>query len=511
MEAATTLKNQGNVLMSEGRVSEAEHLYRKAIQLDPNFMAAHYNLGNSLRFQNRFKEALSAYETALHLAPDDYDICMNLGATLIDLGRATNALETFSRAKKLVPSAAEPLVNMGLALERLGRFDEAIEHYRKAILLKPDFAAAHNNLGNALQGQGNLDMAAEHYRKAILLKPNFAEAHNNLGNALQEQGQLEAAIERFKHALSLNPNFADAHYNLGNAYKILLQFTEAETSYRNALKVKPRNLKTLTNLGGLYMEAGHPDKALACFQQVVKLDPNNAAASHLIASITGANTEHAPSQYVAELFDGFAKSFDANLLNDLAYQAPRKLVALITEFAQPSAKKWDVLDLGCGTGLAGAAILPYAQKLVGVDLSEGMLAKAEAKNLYQRLEKSDLLVMMKNETSLSYDVIVAADVFVYIGRLDEILEEAKRLLRPGGILAFSVEAMDALLNEEYSSTDEKNFQLNKSGRYAHSSNYLDQITHENKFKKHKFMLDSIRLEKSVPVQGWYVVLENIAP
>ena len=505
-ETPTSLKNHGNTLLNEGRISEAENLYRRAIKLDPGFMAAHYNLGNALRIQGRFEEALAAYETALKLAPGDYEIYMNIGATLIELGRVADALQAFSRANELMPSAAEPLVNMGLACERLGHiedspmnFEAAVEHYHKALLVKPDFAEAHNNLGLALQSQGNFDAAVESYQKALSINPGFADAYNNLGNVLQLQGKLDAAVENFQRALSLKPGFADAHYNLGNARKDLRQFAEAEASYRNALMINPSHVKALNSLGGLQMETGHPNEALACFQQAAQLDPENGIASHFIASITGINPECAPSQYIVELFDGFANEFEPSLV-ELNYDAPEKLVTLITGRAKPSTEKWDVLDLGCGTGLVGSAIAPYARQLVGVDLSAGMLAKAKDKKLYQRLEKLELLAMMKGEMASSYDVIIAADVFIYIGRLDNVLEEIKRLLRPGGVLAFSVEALDTLSNEDGAKNDERDYQLNHTGRYSHSSSYINRMVDTIGFKKHGLTLDNIRVEKGEPVQ-----------
>ena len=537
-ETPASLKNHGNILLNEGRVSEAELLYRKATALDPGFMPAHYNLGNALRLQGRFEEALAAYETALRLVPGDYEICMNIGATLLDLGRAADALQAFSHANELMPGAAEPLVNMGLACERLGqmekaltsgnrsqeagsagtinygslnpalqaqnKFEVAVEYYNKALMIKPDLVVAHNNLGFALQSQGKFDEALESFRHALSLNPDFAETHNNLGNALQSQGRFEEAVESFRHALSFNRDFVDAHYNLGNAYKDLKRFEESEASYRKALAINPEHVNALNSLGGLLMECERPNEAMDCFQQVVRLDPNNAAAAHLIASMTGIDSASAPSQYVAELFDGFASNFEAILVENLNYEIPKKLVALITDFAKPVAEKWDVLDLGCGTGLVGPAIAPYTRQLVGVDLSAGMLAKAQEKRLYQRLERSELLAMMKGEKASSYDVIIAADVFVYIGRLDEIMVEINRLLRPGGTLAFSVEAMEALSNEE----GIKDYQLNQTGRYAHSSGYIARMALVNGFKKHSLTPSTIRLEKGKPVQGWVALMEN---
>lgn len=201
-ETPVSLKNHGNILLNNGRVSEAEQLYRRAIGLDPGFMPAHYNLGNALRTQGRFEEALAAYESALKLAPDDYEICMNMGATLIDLGRAADALQAFSHANELMPGAAEPLVNMGVAYGQLGQLEKSMasgnrshqtqydlnveaEYYNKALLIKPDLVVAHNYIGHVLRNQVKLDAAIESYRKALLLKPDYAEAYTSLLLAIQ--------------------------------------------------------------------------------------------------------------------------------------------------------------------------------------------------------------------------------------------------------------------------------------------------------------------------------------
>ena len=156
----------------------------------------------------------------------------------------------------------------------------------------------------------------------------------------------------------------------------------------------------------------------------------------------------------------------------------------------------------------GAAIHPHARKLVGVDLSARMLTKAGERSLYQRLEKSDLLTMMKNEAASSYDLIVAADVFVYIGKLDEIVGEGARLLRPGaGLLAFSVEALESSPNGG-DDTNNSGYKLNANGRYAHSSAYLRELARTHGFSVSALARNSVRLEKGKPVEGWFALLER---
>ena len=183
------------------------------------------------------------------------------------------------------------------------------------------------------------------------------------------------------------------------------------------------------------------------------------------------------------------------------------LVGLIKDFYTSATDKWDVLYLGCGTGLVGSTIYPYARQLVGVDLSTKMLAKAKERNLYQRLESADLLSMMKGELISSYDVIVAADVFVYIGKLDEIMQEGARLLRPGGVFAFSVEAMESL-SHGVSNTDDGEYILNPTGRYAHSSNYIDKLARTHGFTISSLTRNKMRLEAGKPVDGHYAIFKR---
>ena len=120
-------------------------------------------------------------------------------------------------------------------------------------------------------------------------------------------------------------------------------------------------------------------------------------------------------------------------------------------------------------------LAPHARQLVGVDLSAKMLEKARARNLYDRLEQLDLLTMMQGEGAASYDVLFAADVFVYLGKLDELVEQARRLLRPSGLFAFSVESLDALAGDAAALPDRRDYKLNVTARYAHSMAYLTRM------------------------------------
>ena len=167
-----------------------------------------------------------------------------------------------------------------------------------------------------------------------------------------------------------------------------------------------------------------------------------------------------------------------------------------------------MLDLGCGTGLAGLEISPYARRLVGVDLSAKMLARAHLRNIYHRLEHSDLLLMMQGEESSSYDVVIAADVFVYLGVLDDIVSEVKRLLRPGGFFIFTVEALEALSCDVIGLENKPEYKLNQSGRYAHSAIYLEKLSSTNGFSSLSLISIPVRLEKGLPITAWAAVWKS---
>ncbi len=224
-----------------------------------------------------------------------------------------------------------------------------------------------------------------------------------------------------------------------------------------------------------------------------------------MSSLTAQNPERPPESYVTNLFDNHAPRFDTHLVETLKYRVPQALVDIARKHAEPKGG-WDVLDLGCGTGLVGAAFAPFARQLVGVDLSARMLEKARERNLYFRLEHQDLLSMMKREAASSYDIITAADVFIYLGELSDIVREAARLLRTGGLLVFSVEAIEETPPENTAAESPRDYRLLASGRYAHSADYVRRLARDNRFGNVEISAADIRLERGAPVRGWLAML-----
>ncbi len=370
-------------------------------------------------------------------------------------------------------------------------------------------SAEYKSLGDACLKAGAVDDAVRHYRKALAIDPKFAQAHNVLGDAFREQGKLVEAARSYRAALEIAPDLAEAHYGLGVTLLERADAQNAAVYFQNALRLKPDFARAHNAHGCALLVSGRQTEALACFQKAISLDPDDGMAAHLMASLTGSNPERAPDQYIEKLFDGFANTFDAHL-RSLKYETPKHLLALIAQVSAPAPGKWNVLDLGCGTGLAGLEIAPYASQLIGVDLSAKMLQKARARNHYHRLEHSDLLTMMKNEAASIYDLVIATDTFIYLGKLDEIAREACRLLRAGGLFAFSVEALESLPDYESAQGDSPGYRLQPSPscRYAHSSPYLSKLAADHDLMIHHLKMEHLRVSYGDPVNGYLVVMER---
>lgn len=400
---------------------------------------------------------------------------------------------------------------LGAAYKQMGRTADALAPMQKAVALSPSDDMALSNLGATLQELGHLGESEAIYRQALQINPDNAKAHYNLSITLMKLGRLEEAEACCRRSLKIDPLYAEAHQNLGNILYELSRPAEAEDSFRRALQLKPDYAEAHSHLGITLQTLGRPDEALSHFQQLAILMPDNTAAQHHIAMLTGKNTERAPIQYVESLFDGYADNFDKHLVQNLKYDIPEKLVSLIMRNFSSPLKKWSVLDLGCGTGLTGAAIVPFTKQLVGVDLSSKMLEKAHARNIYQRLEQSDLLAMMRLEQNASYDLIIATDVFVYLGKLDEVICETRRLLRPGGIFAFSIEVMEPKKNDKDTPDIQPDYQLRKTGRYAQTAQYLSTLATAYHFKIKEEQNVPIRTDHGKPVNGQISVWESTLP
>lgn len=439
--------------------TEAEQLAQKLTQEFPNHSFGWKVLGAIFNQTGRLSESLLPLKKSVELSTRDAEAHSNLANTLKALGRLNEAETSYRRALALKPSSAEVHYNLANVLTALDRTIDAEAHYRHAIAFKPDFFKGYYNLGNALRSQGRLIEAEANYRQAVALKPDSADAHNNLAGTLGDLGRLDEAEANYRQAIALNPNLAKAHFNLGNTVKKLGRLDEAEASFR----------------------------------KTIALEPDNGQAAHMLAALTGEATSASPLDFVEELFDDYAATFDSSLVGKLGYQTP-KIIADMMKQHYRCDTLGSVLDLGCGTGLFGVEIADVSARIDGVDISEKMLKKARGKGVYNRLIKQDIVAYLSTE-SLDFDCFVATDVFVYMGDLSEVFQLIKSRNRSSGQLAFSTEHIKG-----------DGYTLQRSGRYAHSKAYIETLCYANRYQLQHFETQDLRKENNNYLSGGLYLL-----
>src|SRR3954454_10479382 len=316
----------------------------------------------------------------------------------------------------------EALHFLGVLEHQRGRGDAAIPLIEKSVELEPDRPDWYSNLGIVLQDRLRLDEAIVAYRRAIALQPDHANAHNNLGVLLRAQDKPAEAEAAYREAIRINAEHIDAYTNLGILLNGQKRTYEAVMCFCKVITLRPQHPEARRLLALAHCALGELDKAIELFDAWLKEEPDSAVARHMLAACSGKDVpSRASDAFVESTFDSFAASFDAKLAK-LQYRAPNLVAAMLAAGEPDPSKSFDVLDAGCGTGLCGPLIAPYARRLVGVDLSAKMLEQVSGRG-YDELVKAELTAYLRQVPD-TFDLIVAADTLVYFGALDEALAAA---------------------------------------------------------------------------------------
>jgi len=390
------------------------------------------------------------------------------------------------------PNHPDALHFSGVLAHQRGRSDDAVALIERSLELEPERADWCSNLGIVLQDRLRLAEATAAYRRAIALDPTHANAHSNLGVVLRAQGDIAEAEAAYRDAIRIDPEHCDAYHNLGVLLNAQRRPREAAVCFSRVITLRPKHPDARRLLALAHCTLGEVDEAVAIFEEWLEDDPDNPVALHMLAACSGRDVPaRASDAFVETTFDSFAASFDAKLAR-LSYRAPALVLEMLKQSGVAPSKSLDVLDAGCGTGLCGGLVAPYARRLLGVDLSERMLAQAAERNVYDELVKGELTAYLA-ESGVAFDLIVSADTLVYFGALDEVAGAARRALRPGGRLIFTVEELLA-------EADERGYSLGSSGRYRHARTYVEDVLTAANLRP-EIVSAELRLEAGEPVAG----------
>jgi len=292
------------------------------------------------------------------------------------------------------------------------------------------------------------------------------------------------------HATSGNL-IADRRYEWARGLIDDADFAGAASLLTQVLELAPGYAAALFALGDAQERLGDRAAAIAAFERALAADPGDAHGATLrLARLRGAPPAAMPKIYLQSLYDGYAPAFETSLVGKLGYCGPELLLDAVSRAYGPKRTNFaSVLDIGCGTGLTGAAFRPFAKHMTGVDLSPGMLAKARGKGIYDRLDEGDAVSFLRDEAA-RYDLIVAADVFIYIHDIAELVAAAARVLAPGGLMAFTAETHDG-----------DGVVLRDTLRYAQSPTHVREATSAAGLCLVSLDSAPARSEKGVPVPG----------
>ena len=351
---------------------------------------------------------------------------------------------------------ARDFFTQGLAHYEAGRYAQAERSFAASVALLPGRISTLTNLGAARLKLGKPQEAADVLEEVLAQEPDNVEALGHRATALAELGHLPQALACVERVLALAPA-------LGHAWSLR---------------------------GRLLSDLGRRHEAVAAFDEAIARGADPELNRYYRAALTGRDLPvTAPRHYVQSLFDTYAEGFDEHLLQVLHYQAPQVLAQGLRRLGRRFAS---ALDLGCGTGLCGPLVRPLAETLHGVDLSAAMVERSAAAGAYDQVVQADIAGYLQ-DTAQRYDLVLAADVFIYVGALEAVFAGVARVMEPGGVFCFSVERAaqgDAPV-------------LRDSLRYAHSRAYIEALAAQSGFEVDAVAEHAIRENQRVPIPGLY--------
>lgn len=448
-----TLNNLATIYIKEQAYDQAAMLLLKALSLQPNYADAYFNLSlcNLPLYQKRYCALL-------------------IKAVSLNHHRAPQAL--------------------ALYYEQNNELDKAKQYYQKSLSIIKDHALSHHGLARVLLALGEDEKAIEHFISAQKIDPTIPHLMENIATYYHVKGMHVNAIEYWSKAPRTAENTLDIQYNIGVSYHYANRHQEALEYFMSILDKDPNHRNAHMNIAAIALQNNHPKQAISHYEQALKQDPDNPEIGFILSALkqNTASIDEAPSAYVANLFDQYARHYNTHLMDMLRYQLPDKITSIIHEQFKPL-NNLRILDLGCGTGLLAKSLKPFANHLVGVDLSDNMLLQAKALNLYDELHQQDILNFLDTETH--YDLMIAAELFPYIGDPKALLTKIANRLSKKGICVLSIEYSD----------NKQLYTLTENARFKHCPNAIQSILTKLGFQVISQEKTTLRQHQNKPVIG----------
>ncbi|CAN5276586.1 class I SAM-dependent methyltransferase [soil metagenome] len=459
----SALRRFGLACLSAQQYDTAIEAFLAALAFAPGDVVLWRELASAYQVTHRDEQAEACALQSLGIDPDHAITWLQYASLAYKLQRTGPAEAAYLRALSLDPTLGDADLGLGLLYLSARKFENAITHLRRALSWGGADAVTYLCLGQSLYMAARFDECAEAFECAARFAPLE-------GISLQ----LHARARTFATIAHGDIRGALAHYPA-------LAGAEAEP------------VDDVLRAGfALFSAYGLRDAAIAVARLRLDAQPDDPVQRYLLDALEGAPHVHAPAAYVEAHFDEFAEGFDSKLVGVLGYKVPEELADLVSSCRSTFTA---MLDLGCGTGLAAAPLQRFGASLTGVDLSAKMLAVAAHRDIYRALVKSDAADYLRTATP-SFDLVFAADLLIYFGKLDALIDAIADTLVPGGLFAASIERTDA-----------REFLLLPSGRFAHSEAYFESLM-DRHFDIDRKLHSDLRIEAGAPVDGSLYVMRR---
>ncbi len=458
------------------------------------------------RQEGRIADAAMALKMAVALSPDEPGLWGNLAAALAAADEAAGAAVAIEIGLGLDGSRVDGWIFLGSLRMAAGDDDGAEAAYGRAAELAPRRPDVWHALALSAYRRRQFAIAAERFQASIERGDRSPLAYAHLGQTRHLTGDFAGALDAFAAAHAAQPDDDHTRHMLG-----LLRLMEtvpadggdwnpdgALAAYRATAGSAAWDANRLLQTAfGLLSGYGRLDAARAVGRVLLARKPDSATLRYLMAVLGGANPDRCPDDYLIEHFDAFAETFDTQLVEVLGYRVPERLCRAIGALI-PAMGQCATADLGCGTGLAGPLLRPFARHLTGIDLAPRMLEKAGARGVYDDLVQAEAVSWLAARRA-DLDLVLAADVLIYIGDLAPLFAAAAGALRPGGLFAVSIETIADRRGDDYRALP--------SGRFAHAPSHVAALAAGDFIPVHDEPT-VIRLEANRPAEGRLLVFKR---
>lgn len=487
---------QLQALLDAGRVREAEAGYRECLRAGET--AAGGPLATLLLQQERDREAVDVLEPLVDAMPGNGEWVVTLAVALRRLGRRDEALRHARRGVALLPQAVPAWNALGVAALEAGLLDEALAAFDAGLKAAPGHPALLFHRAMTLRRLARNAEALPLFSQLAQAFPQAIEMWRGLGDVQAALGQLDAALRSREHACALAPKDPDVAHERASTLLVAGRIADAARQAESLLRIRDDRPHTWLLLAHARLKLGDVPGAKEAIARAKALAPDDDMIAHFHAALAGVLPDTVETDYIRNLFDDFADGFEQTLVEQLRYDTPAQLARLLQRLGADAATS--VLDLGCGTGLMAEQLARPGRVIDGLDLSPRMLERARAKGVYRELHARELGEFLAG-TQVSWDLIVATDVFIYVPHPEVSFPSTFARLNPGGWFGFSIE----------SSAGDESELLPQTGRYRQSVARMTRELVGAGFVDIVHEAIVVRLESGQPVAGALLVARRPNP